>query len=314
MVVEVEEGRAVADVLDGAVHAGEGIAADRNAGIRLCLRRAVHVDLVVLIAQTPIQQLADEIAARILADVFEHRRLSGLDGEYAVCVRGSRARYLSIDRVAVVDRVLRVRADEQFGSIFLQNLEAEVGIALERRIRGQLLADGDGVLFQQREVEVHPAHARTCAALHIVEVEAVGGVIDEGFVSIDLAIELVEHRGFLFWFQIAVRDDLPKRLCFICSFTHVARGWTQLIIPHLAFDEVDLAADMAMDAGEIQEQHVVDVHPHVVVAGEVEHHRLLSVFAGQAALGLHEGHLHLHAEEEVRGNVVVQAVQFGQRF
>ena len=310
MVVEVEEGRAVADVLDGAVHAGEGIAADRNAGIRLCLRRAVHVDLVVLIAQTPIQQLADEIAARILADAFEHRRLSGLDGEYAVCVRGSRARFLSIDRVAVVDRVLRVRADEQFGSIFLQNLEAEVGIALERRIRGQLLADGDGVLFQQREVEVHPAHARTCAALHIVEVEAVGGVINEGALRIDLG----KHRRFLGRFKAAGFDDVLKLHCLIWIPAHVARGWTQLIIPHLAFDEVDLAADMAMDAGEIQEQHVVDVHPHVVVAGEVEHHRLLSVFAGQAALGLHEGHLHLHAEEEVRGNVVVQAVQFGQRF
>ena len=70
---------------------------------------------------------------------------------------------------------------------------------------------------------------------------------------------------------------------------------------------------MAVNARQIQEQFPINVDPHIIIAGEIEHHGLLPVLAGQPSLRLEEVHLHLHAKVEVRFHIVVQGIQSIQR-
>ena len=69
-------------------------------------------------------------------------------------------------------------------------------------------------------------------------------------------------------------------------------------VSHHAGGKVDRPAQRLMDTSDIQDQYVVDIDPHVVIAGEPEYHRISirkDPFLRHAELGIH-----LHTCIEVR--------------
>ena len=49
----------------------------------------------------------------------------------------------------------------------------------------------------------------------------------------------------------------------------------RLVIGDIAGVEIDLATQRLMDTTQIKHQHPIDEHPHIIVAGKVEHHVLI---------------------------------------
>ena len=49
----------------------------------------------------------------------------------------------------------------------------------------------------------------------------------------------------------------------------------RLVIGDLAGGEIDAAIQRLMDTTQIKHQHTIDEHPHIIVAGKVEHHVLI---------------------------------------
>ena len=47
------------------------------------------------------------------------------------------------------------------------------------------------------------------------------------------------------------------------------------VIGDLAGGEIDAAIQRLMDTTQIKHQHIIDEHPHIIVAGKVEHHVLI---------------------------------------
>ena len=80
----------------------------------------------------------------------------------------------------------------------------------------------------------------------------------------------------------------------------------------LAGAEIDGTVQLAVNAAQIQHQHIVDEYPNVIVTGELEHHRLLAVAAHVqlAVLRLGEVHLHGHAHIVVRTNSITYVCNF----
>ena len=48
-----------------------------------------------------------------------------------------------------------------------------------------------------------------------------------------------------------------------------------LVVLDLAGGEIDAAIQRLMDTTQIKHQHTIDEHPHIIVAGKVEHHVLI---------------------------------------
>ena len=76
--------------------------------------------------------------------------------------------------------------------------------------------------------------------------------------------------------------------------------------------EIDGTVQLAVNAAQIQHQHIVDEYPNVIVTGELEHHRLLAVGAHVqlAVLRLGEVHLHGHTHIVVRTNSITYVCNF----
>ena len=245
------------------------------------------------------------VVLHVLGDVLEDGGLAGLQIEYVGIG-------LSIDRL-VIERdistailedhlyALGMAVEGDAGDQGMFNVlivqverligEGDVGIAALHRI-GHLLLHDELTLLHDGEVEAHVEVGGAGAVLHIEHLEGVARVVLEGGI---LAFVLVVYEVLINLVIIpggAVGEDarqLEALLNGVVGSCHAVAG-------DFAGGEIDRAVGGGMDAAQVQHQDPVHVDPQIVVAGEFVDQRFP---VHQAALGLHEGEVHGHAEEVV---------------
>ena len=165
-------------------------------------------------------------------------------------VRGARAE----KRVLVIGRICK------FPVCFVQR---ELGTLYELAVLVEL---DDVGLGHRHEVELELHVGVGGAALQVEELEGVVGAVFEGVA--------VEARSALF-----------RRLV-------LAQQRAVAFVVHLNFArmKVDTQTRTAVNTADITHEDIIDEHPDVIIAGELEGHVLLIV--RQAAVGLHESRGH----------------------
>ena len=239
------------------------------------------------------------VVLHVLGNVLEDGGLAGLQIEYVGIG-------LSIDRLTVIERDsstailedhlyglgMAVEGDAGDQGMFIVLIvqvegligEGDVGIVALHRA-GQLLLHDELSLLHDGEVEAHVEVGGAGAVLHVEHLEGVARVVLEGVAGKVLVYPGIVPRR-------AVGEDtrqLEALLNGVVGICHAVAGDD-------AGGEIDRAVGGGMDAAQVQHQDPVHVDPQIVVAGEFVDQRFP---VHQAALGLHEGEVHGHAEEVV---------------
>ena len=108
---------------------------------------------------------------------------------------------------------------------------------------------------------------------------------------------------------IHIKTQLPERLCVIhISDSRIGIAGIRTVCD-LSGVEINTASDVSMNTGQVQHQFAVNKYPYIIVAGEIKDHPLISLWTGHSSLRLHEIHLHIHAEIEVRRFIVIERIQ-----
>ena len=161
----------------------------------------------------------------------------------------------------------------------------------------------DPLVEQGLEVEAQGQAGVVIAPLQVEHFQGVGGVAGEGvfpLCPLD-GLRIFGERKFLLQGGTLCQDLFvskhPLNVHRTVAVFGEAVGLPALAHGDFAGGEVDHAIDFAVGAAQVQHQHIVDKHPHVVVAGEGEGHGL-GAYAGvdHAVGGLAEVHLHSHAQ------------------
>ena len=282
---------------------GEGVGAiageipgrgGRGGGAGTAAHRVLH--LLILACQSVWHGLLHDIVIRAAAQrhhVGKLRHLPGLQGKVPLRVHLSAAG----DGGALQHLVRRTRRHIQ-AAVGPQHPEPVVQrpgeIAVQRLpATGQLLGHRQGLVGQRGHVEPQIAVGHVAAPLQIEEFQCVLGVVGKR-----LAAEGALHPG-------------GAEFCRQCGRLVILRpgfaGQPRFRLRHRAVGKVDGAAVGAVGAADIQHQHIVDIHEHIVVAQELEHH----VLPVDLSPGGHEKvELHGHAEPHIR-RAVRQAVGLG---
>ena len=159
---------------------------------------------------------------------------------------------------------------------------------------GQLLGHRQGLVGQRGHVEPQIAVGHVAAPLQIEELQRMLGVVGKR-----LAAEAARRPG---------GTELCRQRARLVILRPGVAAQPRPRVGHRAGGKVDGAAVGAVGAADVQHQHVVDVHEHIVVAQELEHHVLpVDLSPG----GHEEVELHGHAEPQIH-RALRQAVGLGR--
>ncbi len=211
-------------------------------------------------------------AAAVACEVGEVHRLAGLvvgEGVGAVLVGDAFA-----DEVGGGVRVIALRL-VQFEARALHRvaLLVEFDEAVRRDV-------GEVVLELQVGIAV--------AAFHVEEVECVVAAVGERVRIARRPFDRLEFVGIL---AVGGLEHVADRGGLVHPAAGVVGDFDGAVL------EVDVQRGRVVDAAHVADEHAVDEHPHVVVTGEVEGHR---VAVEHAVGGLHEFGLRVHAEVMVQ--------------
>ena len=166
----------------------------------------------------------------------------------------------------------------------------------------------DAVHEGRLEVEAHLQTGIVVAALQIKHLQAVLGAGGEDLVPLIVGGPM--HRIGLGLSKSCYVHVVQRGLLVVRKAAGVvgqSAGAPALAGDDLAGAEIDGTVQLAVNAAQIQHQHVVYEDPDIIVTGELEHHRLLAVGAHVqlAVFRLGKIHLHGHAHVMVCMNLIV---------
>ena len=144
----------------------------------------------------------------------------------------------------------------------------------------------------RRKVEAHVQVGGAGAALHVIHLHGMAGVIFKDRSGIGPVI-LKDSVQPLVYFCLR----LIRILCFICRCETFSQIGFLAIFNYFSCAEIDTSVERRVNTSQIQNQDVIDIEPEVIIPGEFEDQVMPPIV--QSALALHEVGVHFHPEEVV---------------
>ena len=163
------------------------------------------------------------------------------------------------------------------------------------------------------EVEAHLQAGIVVPALQIKHLQAVFGAGGKDFFPDVIGRPMKCIRFILS--QCVYKQIIERCFLIVLQTAGVVRqtaGPPALTGDDLTGAEIDGTVQLAVNAAQIQHQHIIYEDPNIIVTGELEHHRLLALGAHVqlAVFRLGKIHLHGHAHIVVRFNSITYVCNF----